>query len=399
MRTASHDPGVRQDACGCDHFRVVYVYQAMLLICGADYLVDATILVVVILLLLVANAFFVATEFALVKTRVSRMHLFADEGRNGARLVLRVQRNLEAYLTACQLGATLASLGFGWVGGALVASLLQRLVHPPGAVAATLDTIVVIIGLLLLSSLHFVVGRQLPRNTAVHHAESVSLRIAYPLHLAYLVLFPLTWLLSGASDRLMGLFGDQTDYGEVTGSDNKEHPVELPEDIDAHEQEWVDKPRSASEQDRRTIAQVMVPRERVHTLDLARHPDENLLVICEDDHFCFPVVDSANRDQIVGVLYARDFFNAMLDSDEDPWRDLRRYCSKPPVVPPSRIVSELSEYMRTKRAHMALVADASGTLVGIVTPSDLAERDGAEVPDDRGSTPETSNLRSAIGRQ
>jgi CBS domain containing-hemolysin-like protein len=91
------------------------------------------------------------------------------------------------------------------------------------------------------------------------------------------------------------LVGEQTVIGAVTGSDNRERAVELPEDIDDYEQEWAEKPLSALEQDRRTITQVMVPRERVHTLDLARHPDDNLFAICEVDHRSFPVIDSGGN--------------------------------------------------------------------------------------------------------
>jgi len=153
----------------------------------------------VIVLLLVANGFFVAAEFALVKVRGMRIESLAETGRPSARLTLRIKRNLEAYLAACQLGITMASLGLGWVGEPAVAALLEPLFHAMGLSEAMLHTLSFVIGFIIFSSLHIVIGEQVPKTYAIRKPEPVSLWVAYPLHAFYLLAWPLTMALNWAS--------------------------------------------------------------------------------------------------------------------------------------------------------------------------------------------------------
>ena len=156
---------------------------------------DVALSLVTVVLLLAANAFFVAAEFALVKARGFRLETFAVQGSGAARLTLRIRADLEAYLAACQLGITMASLGLGWVGEPAVAALLEPLFHRLGVPDAALHTVAFLTGFLLFSSLHIVVGEQVPKTLAIRRAEPVSVWVAYPLHAAYLTVYPLNWLL------------------------------------------------------------------------------------------------------------------------------------------------------------------------------------------------------------
>ena len=159
------------------------------------------------LFLLAANAFYVAAEFALVKSRGFRVNAMAEENRFGARLVQRMMGNIEAYLACCQLGITMASLGLGWVGEPTVSALLGPLLEPLGMPENALHFTSFMIGFLVFSSLHIVVGEQVPKTLAIREPEPVSQWIAYPLHVSYVVLYPLNWLLNASSRTILELLG------------------------------------------------------------------------------------------------------------------------------------------------------------------------------------------------
>ena len=173
-----------------------------------------------ILLLLIANAFFVAAEFALVKAKGVRIDQLAEQGSSSARLNQRIRGDLEAYLAACQLGITMASLGLGWVGEPAVAGLLQPVFVSMGIEGDALHTVSFLLGFLIFSSLHIVVGEQVPKTFAIRQPEPVSLFIAYPLRGFYLFAFPLNWLLNRASGGILRAFGvEEATHGDVMTSD------------------------------------------------------------------------------------------------------------------------------------------------------------------------------------
>lgn len=157
--------------------------------------------------LLAANAFFVAAEFALVKSRGFRINTLAQENRFGARLVQRILENLEAYLACCQLGITMASLGLGWVGEPTVSALLTPILLPLGMSESALSFTSFLVGFLIFSSLHIVVGEQVPKTLAIREPEPVSLWVAYPLHVSYVLFYPLNWLLNMSSRSILKALG------------------------------------------------------------------------------------------------------------------------------------------------------------------------------------------------
>src|SRR4029453_5881221 len=157
--------------------------------------------------LLAANAFYVAAEFALVKSRGFRINAMAEEGRFGARLLQKMVENVEAYLASCQLGITMASLGLGWVGEPTVSALLEPLLRPVGMPESALHFTSFVTGFLVFSSLHIVVGEQVPKTLAIREPVPVSQWIAYPLHGSFLLLYPRNWLLNTASRSILRMFG------------------------------------------------------------------------------------------------------------------------------------------------------------------------------------------------
>src|SRR3954465_856757 len=159
------------------------------------------------ILLLAANAFYGAAEFALVKGRGFRIKAMVEQDRFGARLLHGMMGNIEAYLACCQLGITMASLGLGWVGEPTVSALLEPVLVPLGLSERTLHFVSFMAGFLVFSSLHIVIGEQVPKTLAIRQPMPVSQWIAYPLQLSFLLLYPLNWLLNAASRSILRMLG------------------------------------------------------------------------------------------------------------------------------------------------------------------------------------------------
>ncbi len=341
---------------------------------------------IAIVLLLAANGFFVAAEFALVKARGFRIETLANGGSAAARLTLRIQADLEAYLAACQLGITMASLGLGWVGEPAVAALLEPLFHRMGVPEAVLHSSAFIAGFLIFSSLHIVVGEQVPKTLAIRKAEPVSLWVAYPLRVSYLAVFPLNWLLNKASGSLLSLFGvAEATHAEVFSGEELKGMVETSREHGEIHEDKADMLQNLFEFDLRQVGRVMIARNAVHSLDVSAAPEDNLRLIRETEHSRFPVIDSKKDEAVVGLLLVKDIHRALLAGEAEPWRDIGRLCREPLVVPEAQKVAQLFQLMRMRRAHMAIVVDEYGSFSGIVTLEDLLEEIVGEIQDETDS--------------
>ncbi|MBL6998939.1 MAG: HlyC/CorC family transporter [Gammaproteobacteria bacterium] len=348
---------------------------------------------VAVVVLLIANAFFVAAEFALVKARGSRLETLANEGSAAAKLTVRMQQNLEPYLAACQLGITMASLGLGWVGEPAVAALLEPLFTEMGMPDAILHTTSFIVGFLIFSSLHIVVGEQVPKTLAIRQSEPVSLWVAYPLHIAYLTVYPLNWLLNATTARILAFFNvAEATHGEVFTNDELKGLVATSQQHGELGSDKADMLRNMLEFDQRLVSRVMIPLTSLKLLDISADTEQNLANIRDSGHSRFPLIDSEKNDDIVGIILAKDLYAAMLQGEQEPWKNLSQYCRDPFIVPESQKVSLLFDLMRSKRAHMALVVDEYGDLVGIITLEDLLEEIVGEIEDETDHISYSSNI-------
>ena len=332
--------------------------------------------------LLVANAFFVAAEFALVSARDFRIEPKARAGNHSAQLALRIKGKIDAYLAACQLGITMASLGLGWLGEPAVAALLGPLLEPLGLPDTTLHTISFLTGFIIFSSLHIVVGEQVPKTVAIRKAETISLFCAYPLHWFYLVIYPLNWLLNNASGAILRMCNvREASHAEVLTSEELRGLIHISAEHGEVAAERAAMLHNLFRFDERTIARVMIPRLESQVLRLDAPPARNLKTIRTSQYSRFPVV-KGGMDNLVGVLLVHDLVNAMIDGTTAPWENLEVYCRDPLVVPETLKVTDLFDMMREKRAHMACVVDEYGTFTGLVTLEDLLEEIVGEIADE-----------------
>ncbi len=347
---------------------------------------NISINLVAIIVLLAVNGFFVAAEFALVKARGFRIESLANEGSATARLTLRIQQNLEAYLAACQLGITMASLGLGWVGEPAVAALLEPLFHSLGVPDAILHTAAFIIGFLIFASLHIVVGEQVPKTLAIRKAEPVALWVAYPLHVSYLIVYPLNWLLNATTRTILSLFKvAEATHADVYSNDELKGLVATSEEHGKLTTDKAEMLRNMFEFDQRHVGRVMIPLASLNILDVNADADENLAIIRDTGHSRFPLINRENNEEIIGIVLAKDLYAAMLSNESEPWADIRKYCREPLIVPEAQKISGLFDIMRSERAHMALVVGEYGELVGVVTLEDLLEEIVGDIEDETDS--------------
>ena len=344
---------------------------------------DSTTLTLVgVIALLVANGFFVAAEFALVKARGPRIESLAAQGSAAAGLTVRIRANLEAYLAACQLGITMASLGLGWIGEPAVAALLSPVFEWAGLGERLLHTVSFLVGFLVFSSLHIVVGEQVPKTFAIRKAEIVAIMTAYPLHAFFRMCYPLNWLLNVASRSILTLFRVQeATHGEVYSTDELRGLVEVSKEHGELETEKAQMLANLLTFDQRPVERIMISRGDVVMLNLDKSADEIAQIMLASGHSRYPVVEGES-DKIVGQILVKDLYNAVLEGKPQPWSDLRSYCRKPIMIPETLKVSRLFEIMRSDRAHMAFVMDEYGALAGLVTLEDLLEEIVGEIADE-----------------
>jgi len=331
--------------------------------------------------LLAANAFFVAAEFALVKSRNFRIDAMAEEKRFGASLTQRILRNVEAYLACCQLGITMASLGLGWVGEPTVAAILLPLLEPLGMPEATIHVIAFTLGFLIFSSLHIVIGEQVPKTFAIRNPEPVSLWISYPLHAAYMVFWPLNWLLNNASRGILRAFGvKEASHAEILTNVEIEGLVEQSAEHGALDVGTRDLVVGALDLGDLTIADVMIHRKAIKSMDIDLPPREIIAQAMSSPHTRMPLYEN-EPDNIVGILHARDLLRAISEHGRDAF-NVRDIARKPWFTPMTTSAEDqLAEFLR-RREHFALVVDEYGALMGLVTLEDILEEIVGDIKDE-----------------
>jgi CBS domain containing-hemolysin-like protein len=315
------------------------------------------------------NGFFVAAEFALAKVRPTQIQPEVERGNRRARLSSHMLSHLDAYLSATQLGITLASIALGWVGEPAFAWLLEPWVSRiPGSSPALVYSISLTAAFVTVSVLHIVFGELVPKSLAIRKPRGTTLWTAMPLYGFYWAMFPAIWLLNRTANGILRLAGIKpASEAELAHTEEEvrlllasRHGAQLSDDkrdLLANVFELFD----------RVARQVMVPRADVVFLSLRKTLAENLALARASGHTRFPLCDG-DLDQIVGVLHIKDLFRA-----EAPPEDLRRLARPVKFVPESTPLDKLLARLRGERVHLAAVLDEYGGVAGIVTLENVIE--------------------------
>jgi CBS domain containing-hemolysin-like protein len=330
---------------------------------------------VLALLFIMANGFFVAAEFALVKVRPTQLAELSAKGSTRARMTRRIVKRLDAYLAACQIGITIASLALGWIGEPAFASLLMPLLPP-----AVAHSIAVATSFVLISALHIVLGEQVPKFLAIEKPVGTALWTAHPLHAFYVATFPAIWLLRGLTNATLRLF--RIRHAGVADDVHSEEELRA---ILSHSE----KAGVLSEENReiiegvfqfskRTARQIMVPRTDVVVLSIKRTIEENLNTIRTTRHTRYPLCDGT-LDKTIGLIHVKDLLLAQL---RGPGRTLMELKRDVLFIPENSTVDAVLSQFIEHKTHMAVVLDEYGGASGIVSLENITEELFGQIQDE-----------------
>ncbi|WP_167856527.1 hemolysin family protein [Hymenobacter metallicola] len=333
------------------------------------------------ILLVLINGFFVAAEFAFVKVRLSQIEIKAQGGNRLAKLVQSMLHDLNYYLSATQLGITLASLALGWIGESVVAEVVLAIIHQLGITLsdATVHKIALFTSFTLITVLHIVLGEQAPKVLAIQKPETTSMAIAIPLRAFAFVTFPLIWVLDRLSNIVAGLFGGSATHGtEVHTSEELRLLLDQSKqsgEIQDSEHELLE---NVFEFNDRMVKQIMVPRTKLAALDV-NTPQESILEIVYNEGYSRIPVFEENIDNIVGVLYVKDLLQIIRRNEPIVLSKIMRPAY---FVPETKKINRLLRQFQRKHTHMAIVSDEFGGVSGIVTIEDIIEELVGEIQDE-----------------
>ncbi|WP_236018217.1 hemolysin family protein [Alicyclobacillus suci] len=339
---------------------------------------SAIVNIILILVLIFLNGFFVAAEFGLVKVRSSRVDELVIQGHKRARMAKSVVNHLHTYLSVCQLGITLTSLGLGWVGEPTVAHLLE---HPLTRVGlgGAVDTIAYIISFVVITYVHIVLGEMTPKSLAIHRAEAVVLNSAPVLTILGRLMHPFIWMLNGSANAFLKFLGMNVSGEEGEAYTEHELRILMNEShksglIDSTEMSLLD---NIFEYSDRVAREIMIPRIDIIAIFCGDTREDILQLIEHHEHTRYPVAQG-DKDHIIGYIHIRDLYMRVRDANGSV-NDYLRPILK---VPETTEIHDVLRRMQKHKTQIAIVVDEYGGTAGLVTLEDIIEELVGEIQDE-----------------
>ncbi|KKB74846.1 MULTISPECIES: hemolysin family protein [Bacillus] len=333
--------------------------------------------------LIALTAFFVASEFAIIRIRTSRIDQLIAEGNKTAISVKKVVTHLDEYLSACQLGITLTALGLGWLGEPTVARLLEPLFVKWNIPSSASHIVAVVIAFSFITFLHVVVGELAPKTLAIQKAETISFLFAKPLILFYRVMFPFIWALNGSARLLTKAFGLEAVSENEMAHSEEELRIILSEsyksgEINQSEFKYVNK---IFEFDDRLAKEIMIPRTEVVSFPHDMKIKDMIDVTKAEGYTRYPVEDG-DKDNIIGVVNVKEILTACISGECSKEDTIERFINPIIHVIETVPIHDLLLKMQKERVHMAILADEYGGTAGLVTVEDIIEEIVGEIRDE-----------------
>lgn len=324
------------------------------------------------LFLVVANGFFVAAEYAIVKVRASQIEIKVKTGSKVAQIAKHIIGNVHGYLLAAQLGITLSSLALGWVGVLVIGnSLIDAF--------SLLSGLGYAIAFLIVAIVHIVFGELVPKSIAIRRPIGTAMGVALPLRLLYLLFRPITWLLNGIANSLLRLVGFRTNVNEVYHSaEELQHLLDQGKEsgaLDTAEHELI---KNVFDFNERIAKNIMVPRNKISAVEMDCPVSEFLDKITLEGYSRIPIYDD-NIDQIIGVVHTKDILPIISKGRELVLKNIIR---KPYFIPETKKINDLMAEFQQKRIQLAIVLDEFGGTAGMVTLEDIVEELVGEIQDE-----------------
>ncbi|NLP42413.1 MAG: HlyC/CorC family transporter [Veillonellaceae bacterium] len=346
-----------------------------------------------VLMLVLMNGFFVIAEFSLLKIRKTRLEELVHQGNRRAQLALKVVSSFDTYLSATQLGITLASLALGWLGEPAVSSLIGPLIltYLP-ELDWLISTISTVIGFTIITFLHIVFGELVPKSMAIQQAERYALFAVWPLYIFHKVGYPLILVFNKAAKTVLAFLGVKAaNEADLAHSEEELRMIVSASQrggvLDQMESELIDNVFDFAD---RLAREVMVPRQDMICLFADDSFDENMKIVHETHHTRYPLCVE-DKDHVIGMIHIRDLMDFDMCDSAD--KDLKTIMREILVVPEGMSVAKLLQVMRRKRIHLAVVADEYGGTAGLVALQDVLEQIVGDIQDEHDDAVETEILR------
>ncbi|KUJ55505.1 hemolysin family protein [Chryseobacterium aquaticum] len=337
------------------------------------------------LFLVLLNGFFVAAEFSIVKVRYSQIQIKAAEGDSMAKQAEHIIKHLDEYLSATQLGITLASLALGWVGESAMHHVIDNIFHSLSInfSDSTVTTISVVISFLIITVMHIVFGELIPKSIAIRKAESTTMATAVPLRVFYTVFKPFIWLMNLMSNGVLRLMKiHPASEQEIHSTEELQLLVKQSADSGEIEEENYEIIKNAFDFTDHSAKQIMVPRQNITSIDFADDLNEIINKIMESGYSRIPVYENS-IDNIIGVFYTKEIIREFVKRKGIlSHEDLRELMRESFFVVGSKKISDLLKIFQQKKQHLAIVIDEFGGTEGIITLEDILEELVGEIQDE-----------------
>ncbi|MCC2591738.1 hemolysin family protein [Chryseobacterium sp. MFBS3-17] len=347
---------------------------------------DSDILKLLLALFLVLlNGFFVAAEFSIVKVRYSQIQLKAAEGDSMAKQAEHIIKHLDEYLSATQLGITLASLALGWVGESALHHLIEKIfIYFQLAMdQGMITTISLVLSFLIITIMHIVFGELIPKSIAIRKAEPTTMAIAVPLRVFYTVFKPFIWTMNQMSNAFLRLMKiHPASEHEIHSTEELQLLVKQSADSGEIQEENYEIIKNAFDFTDHSAKQIMVPRQNILSIDIEEPVEDIITKIMESGYSRIPVYEDS-IDKIIGIFYTKEIIREYVRSKGAlTHEDVKRLMREAFFVVGSKKISDLMKIFQQKKQHLAVVIDEFGGTEGIITLEDILEELVGEIQDE-----------------
>lgn len=336
----------------------------------------------VIVFLLFSNGFFVASEFAMVKVRKTRIEQLVNEGNHNAKIALEAIKDLDKFIAAVQLGVTISSIGLGWVGEGTLARIIEPLfVFLPGiSQNIATHTVSVSASFALITFMHVVIGELIPKSIALEYPEQTSLVIARPMQWISFLFTPFIWMLNGFGNSILNLFHVPHKHKSSLVHSTEELNMLVDASYNGGVLNETEKNilHNAFKFSDLTAKQVMVPRTDMVCIPNDMSIEELSKLATENQYTRYPVYDE-DIDHITGLIHVKDLFSLAIKDEVCPLKMLEREIM---LVPETITMDKLVLEFKRRKSQMAIVVDEFGGTSGLITVEDVLEEIFGDVQDE-----------------
>ncbi|CAI9397105.1 hypothetical protein BACSP_04472 [Bacillus sp. T2.9-1] len=337
----------------------------------------------VIVILTAFSAFFVATEFSIVRVRPARIEQLVEEGHKNALTVKKIIENIDSYLSACQLGITITSLGLGWLGQPTILKLIQPLMVNWDVPAALSQGLAFVLSFSIITYINVVIGELFPKSVAIILTEKISLLVSKPLIWFYTIMYPFIWLLNKSSRQVAKLWGISDPTANNEALSEEELQIVLKDsykngEISLSEYNYVNRIFAF---DNRLANEIMIPRTEMVTLSDSLTIKEAVNIIQTERYTRYPLTKNEDKDSIIGFIHIKQLLTDWIKNSNEN-KSLSDYVQPIIHIIESTPIQAVFLKMQKERTSIAILYDEFGGTAGLITAEDILEEIVGEIRDE-----------------